>query len=311
MLTSPLYWIGQRASRVLPTGLVIGLLFPALADALSHILSIAMIIPLAIALARIDWQQQFAYLKRWPLMLALVAWVLIACPIIVWLLLTLLPVHEQLDIAAIMAAAAPPVTACAAIALFLKLDAAIVVVTTVLTMLVVPIVLPPLALELLGISINISLFQLSLRLAGFIFAAFFMAFLLKQFMGQQRIQQHSQLMDGIAVVFISLFIIGIMNGVTAIVLERPAYAITTLLMSFAFVIFLQIISAMVFWWLPRKTSLAIAMMCGNCNFGLMYIVLADQASADLLIFYALGQIPMYVLPALQTPVYQHLLTIKR
>ncbi|MGH1487020.1 MAG: hypothetical protein ACRBCI_12470 [Cellvibrionaceae bacterium] len=307
MLTVLLQSIGQHASKILPSGIIIGLLLPPLASIFSNIMSIAMIIPLSIALARIDWQQQFDYLKRWPLMLGLVSWVLIACPVIVWAVLLLAPVNQQLDMAAVMAAAAPPVTACAAIALFLRLDAAIVVVTTVLTMVVVPLVLPPLALKLLSIEINISLIELSLRLSMFIFASFFIAFILKKIMGDEKITQHRQVMDATAVIFITIFIIGIMDGVAAIIIDNPTYAITTTLMSFAVVIFLQVISGLVFWWLPRKTALAIAMMCGNCNLGLMYLVLANQAEINLLIFYSLGQIPMYFLPALQTPIYQKLL----
>jgi BASS family bile acid:Na+ symporter len=307
LLFYPLLWLGRHASKVLPAGLFIGLLIPPLAQWFSHLLAPAMIIPLSIALARIDWQQQFDYLKRWPLMLTLASWVLIGCPVIVWTLLSFVPIPEQLNTAAVMAAAAPPVTACAAIALFLGLDAAITVVVIVLTMIVVPLILPPLALELLAIQINISLIELSLRLGAYIFTAFIIAAAIKRFMGTEKINQHKQLMDAIAVIFITVFIIGIMDGVSDVIIDNPAYAITTTITAFGLVIFLQILSGVIFWRLPRKTCLAIAMMCGNCNLGLMYLVLADQASIDLLIFYSLGQIPMYVLPAIQTPLYKWLL----
>ena len=307
MITTLLTWIGAHASKALPIGLVIGIAFPPIASSLQPILALSITVPLVIALARVDWQQQLDYLKRWQLMLALVIWVLVVCPVSVWLLLLLIPIHPSLDIAAVMVAAAPPVTACAAIALFLRLDVAIVVVTTVLTMLVVPLILPLLSLELLNIQIQVPLFELSLRLAGFIFVAFSLALITKKLMGTPKIQQHAEIMDGIAVIFISFFIIGVMDGVTAIIIEQPLYIVTTLLMSFIFILFLQVISAAAFWSLPRKTSLAIAMMCGNCNMGLMYLVLADQSSIDVLLFFSIGQIPMYVLPALQTPLYQRLL----
>lgn len=315
MIYSSLTLIGQHASKALPVGLLVGLLLPQIASALNPFLAISLIIPLVIALARIDWQEQYNHLKRWRLMVVLSAWILLICPLAVWTILNVVGnqfIHqsiEPLTIAAVMAAAAPPVTACAAIALFLRLDAAIVVVATVLTMVLVPLTLPPLALVLLDISIKASLFELSGRLAAFIFAAFAFALLLKKSLGEPRIEQHANMLDGLAVVFIACFIIGIMDGVTGVVLKQPFYALITFFTSAGFILFLQLISAAAFWRLPRKTCLAIAMMSGNCNLGLMYLVLSDQFAIEVLLFFSIGQIPMYLLPALQTPLYRRLLDV--
>ena len=311
MLYSLLTLAGRHASKALPTGLLIGLALPPVAAALNPILAIALIVPLVIALARIDWQEQYNHLKHWQLMVAVCAWVLLVCPVVIWSVLFMLKSQYQeltaLTSGAVMAAAAPPVTACAAIALFLRLDAAIVVVTTVLTMILVPLTLPPLALELLDITITVSLLELSGRLAAFIFAAFVLALVLKKTLGNERITTHSDMIDGIAVIFIAAFIVGIMDGVTDVIMHQPLYALLTLLVSFGFILFLQAITAAAFWSLPRRTCLAIAMMSGNCNLGLMYLVLVDQFAIDVLLFYSIGQIPMYLLPALQAPLYRRLL----
>jgi BASS family bile acid:Na+ symporter len=314
MLYSLLTLTGRHASTALPVGLVLGLAVPSFASALKPLLVLSLIVPLVIALARIDWQEQYNHLKHWQLMIAVCIWVLLVCPLAMWGCLVLLesrhPEIASLTIATVVAAAAPPVTACAAIALFLRLDAAIVIVTTVLTMVLVPLTLPPLALELLDITITVSLFELSGRLAAFIFAAFALALVVKNVLGKRHIERHLEMIDGIAVIFITCFIIGIMDGVTEVIFKQPWYALLTLLISFGFILFLQGISAAVFWSLPRKTCLAIAMMSGNCNLGLMYLVLSDQFSIDVLLFYSIGQIPMYLLPALQTPLYRHLLSNK-
>ncbi len=307
MLVRFLDWIGLHASKSLPAGLVIGLLFPAAANSLNSFLSVSLIVPLMIGLAKVDWKEAYYHLKRWKLMVWLILWMLVACPIVIWLFLLIIPINSALSTAAVITAAAPPLTACIAIAIFMKLDAAIVVVATVETMLIVPLTLPPITLELSGIIIEKSAIELSLFLAAFIFTAFIIALVTKKTIGEKRLKKYSHTLDGIAVIFISCFIVGIMDGVTAIILERPVYVLITLLFSTGFVIFTQIISAAIFWKLPRKTSLAIAMMCGNCNLGLVYLLLVDQASIDLLLFFSVGQIPMYLLPALQTPIYQRLL----
>jgi BASS family bile acid:Na+ symporter len=64
---------------------------------------------------------------------------------------------------------------------------------------------------------------------------------------------------------------------------------------------LYIIAALIFWRMGPRTAMAIGLVSGNCNMGLMYLVLADQAPLDLLIFFAIGQIPMYFFPALLAP----------
>jgi BASS family bile acid:Na+ symporter len=45
-------------------------------------------------------------------------------------------------------------------------------------------------------------------------------------------------------------------------------------------------------------------MTGNCNMGLVLVALAGNAPFDTVMFFALGQIPMYTLPALLMPLYR-------
>jgi BASS family bile acid:Na+ symporter len=48
-------------------------------------------------------------------------------------------------------------------------------------------------------------------------------------------------------------------------------------------------------------------MTGNCNMGLVMVALADKADFDVIVFFAMAQIPMYMLPALLRPIYRRLL----
>ncbi len=48
-------------------------------------------------------------------------------------------------------------------------------------------------------------------------------------------------------------------------------------------------------------------MAGNCNMGLVLVTLAGGADADTAMFFAVGQLPMYTLPMLLTPLYRRLL----
>jgi len=306
---SLLDWIGTRASKALPVGVVLGIAFPQLAEWCKEVMLPALAIPLIITIVRIHWEHQLRYLRRWPLLVLLTVWVLLACPLLTWFVLQAVPMHRPLESAMILAAAAPPLASGAAIALFLGLDAAVIIVGTVFSMFFVPFVLPPMALLLLGLEIKISLLAFTGRLMGLVFGAFLAAFLVKRLLGEARIERWAMPMDGVSVILISVFIVAIMCGVTEMGLQRPGYVALSAAMSFALVIGLQAVGTGAFWFMGRSTALAVGLMSGYCNMGLMYLVLGDGADLDLLVFFGLGQIPMFVLPSLTGRLY-HLVLVE-
>jgi bile acid:Na+ symporter, BASS family len=101
-----------------------------------------------------------------------------------------------------------------------------------------------------------------------------------------------------------------MRGVSDLFLEEAKFVWLTLGVSSGLIVSLYVISTMLFWRLGSSTAMAIGLASGNCNLGLMYLVLADQAPLDVLIFFAIGQIPMYCLPTLFKPLIHYLLHCK-
>ena len=299
--------IRRRASLVLPACILLGLLVPPLASALQSWMYAAFVIPLMISIARLEWSGQWQMLKRWPLMLLLSAWVLVASPVVVWVLVRMLPVPESLSIALVLAAAAPPLSACGALALLLRLDGNLAVVGTLLTMALCPLTLPPLALWLLGLELDIALSAFMGRLALIVSLAFGGAYLLKRWRGQAHIDQHADQFDGVAVLFIGLFTVGIMDGVTALVLDDPIQVLLALLMITLVVYGLNALGSLLFFSIARPTALAVGLISGQVNLGLLYITLNDQLPLAALSVFAIGQIPLYLLPTLERPVAQRLL----
>lgn len=305
-ISASLGFLGKHASKVLPAGIVFGLLLPPLATALRPLLVPALFIPLTLSLVRIRTQQLQQSVGNWRLIGLLSLWILAFRPMTVWLALHAMSLPEPIAKAALITAAAPPVTACAAIALFLGIDAAIVVVLTVTTMLLVPLTLPPVVYYLAGLHIEADISLISLRLACFIFAAFIAALILKKWLGQVRIQKNKSMLDGVSVISIGIFIIGIMHGVTDIILARPGFVLLVLLVATLLLLALYLLATLLFWRLGPKTALGIGLASGNGNMGLMYLILVDQANLDLLVFFAIGQIPMYFLPSLLGPLINRL-----
>ncbi len=299
--------LGRHASSILPIGVMVGILAPGLAESLQPLLAPALLVPLTLSLVRIGTPQLRSSLLRWRWLVLLSIWILILRPVAVWLFLQPVTLPDALVQATLLAAAAPPVTACAAIAIFLEIDAALAVMVTIATMLMVPLSLPPMMYYLADLQIKADLWQVSLRLASFIFTAFLLAAVIKKWLGPTRVHRNAATLDGISVIFIGLFIIGIMHGVTDKFFQQPWYVFQTFMVSTLLVLGLYIIATFMFWRLGPRTAMAIGLVSGNCNMGLMYIIMVDQATLDLLIFFAIGQIPMYFLPSLLAPMINRLL----
>lgn len=306
LLLAVLNWLGAHAPKLLAAGVGIGLLLPDLASLVRPALPAFIILPLAIALMRIDWADMANYGRRLPLLALLSGWMIVASPILTWLLLKPTPLPEPLITGIVLMAAAPPIVSAAGMALILKLEAAVAVVVTVATMWLLPLVLPPLALLLLGLEIDISVGDFMLRLALFVVGAFAIGGVGRLLLGPARIQRLAQPFDGLFVLFMVLFAIAIMDGVAAELAVRPGYVLLATAMGFLFNIGLQVAGAAAFWWLGPRTALSVGLMSGNCNMGLMVVVLADKADFDTVIFFAMAQVPMYTLPALLLPLYRRL-----
>lgn len=288
-----------NAGTVMPACIVIGMILPSIADRLNDWLYPAFIVPLMLSITRLEWAGQWRTLKRWPLMILASAWVLFGAPFLVWIALRGVAIPSPLFIALVLAAAAPPLTASGALAFFLRLDASLAIVATMLTMALTPFTLPPLALYLLGLELNIDLLDFMSRLAFVISVAFAGAYLIKFVFGQPRIDHHADFFDGIGLGFIGLFIIGLMSGVPELVHSQPAWVLLCLLSTALLVFFLNALGLMLFYSVQRSTALAIGLISGQANFGLLYLVLQDQVSAMVLSVFAIGQIPLYILPGLE------------
>lgn len=288
-------------------GAFVGLALPPLADLVRPLLVPLLLVPLTIALVRLDWRALAAYGRR-PLLIAMIAaWLLLACPLAVWAIARELPLPPALGTAVVLMAAAPPIVSSPAIALFLGLDAALTLVVVLATTALVPFTLPPLALGLLGLDIAIGRVEFMLRLAAFVGVAFAVAMVARRVLGAPWLARHGRALDGISVLNLVLFVIGIMAGVTDVLWARPQVVALTLLVAFVANVVLQIAGAIVAWPLGRPAALAMGWMTGNCNMGLVLVTLADKADFDVILFFAVAQIPMYVLPGLLTPLYRRLL----
>ena len=296
--------MGAHAARFLAAGVFLGLIFPPLATLLKPLLAPSVALLLSVAMVRIDWSLVLRHGKRLHLSLLVLFWLTAGSAVLMWGICRLLDVPPAFTTALVLMAAAPPVTSSIAIAQLVRLDAALVLLGTLTATLVVPLTLPPVSLELLGLPIEMSLAELSGRLALMVGGAVAVSLMLRKWLGAEGLTRHGTTIDGVTVVLMLTFGIAIMDGVTDAAFADPEFVLTTVAISFAANIFLQIAGIAAFCWLGWRGAVSMALPSGSRNMGLLLSVLGTSAAPESALYLAIGQLPIYMLPAILTPLYR-------
>lgn len=306
-----LAFLGRHGPRALFLGVFLGIAVPDLAALARPLLGPAVVLLLLLALLRVDWQAMGAVVRRPWLCGLLLAWVLLVSPLVMAVVLLAIPLPEALKTALVLMSAAPPIVGGAAIAMLIGLDGALAVVIALSATLLAPLTLPPLSLLLLGLELEIGLLAFMGRLAAIVLAAFAGALLLRRLVGVPRLRAAAVHLDGMVVLVMLVFAVAIMDGVTATLLSRPGTVALWLLAAFLANPALQLITVLAFRPLGMKQALTAGLLAGNCNMGLLIAALPEGAEFDVVLYFALAQLPMYMLPALALPVYRRLIGGRR
>jgi len=301
-----LAFAGRHATAFMAVGVLLGLVVPPLATLARPLLIPTLLIPLALALVRLDWSAAAAWRRRPGVVALLLLWILVVSPILVWLLtraLGAVAFPEPLSQALVLMAASSPIVSNVALALLLGLDAPLAVVVVLAGTALVPLTLPIAAETLVGVSLEMPLVEFMARLMALVGSAFAAAWLIRRIVPAAALEARRDLLDGLTVLNLLLFGLAIMDGVTAYAFERPGYVALAIVAAYAFNLMLQALTFAAFRHLGTTRALTVALLAGNCNMGLVLVALEGRASFDVTVFFALAQIPMYTLPALLRPLY--------
>lgn len=299
--------IAGLATWLMASALVVGYVLQPVAEFFRPYILHSMIILLAIAMVRLDVDKLRAYARRPLVITAIVIVNLIAAPVLMWVLILPTTIPAGLEQGLILMAAAPMISSAIAIATILELDAALAVAAMVSTYAVVPFTLPTLSVWLIGLDLGVSIFEMFIRLFATIGIPAAIAFVLRRWVfSKGTLATNARAIDGLGVVFVVIFCLGIMDGLQAYAVGRLDYVFGTLCAAFAANISMQILGTVLFLKMGRREALTIGLVTGNTNLGLVMVILADKASPDLIAYFVLGQVPMYFLPVVALPIYRRL-----
>jgi BASS family bile acid:Na+ symporter len=299
-----LAWLGRHGSSVIAAGVFVGLAVPPFAALLKPLLVPAIVGPFLVALIRLDWQRLTAHLGRPAATGLALVWLLVLSPLLVHALAGALALAPALHGGLVLMAAAPPLMASGALALMLGLDVALAVVVTTLATALMPFTVPAIALHLLGIEIDIAVGELMLRLGLVVGGCFVVALALRRLLPAGFARRHAEPLDGLAVLGLLTFSIAIMDGATVMLLAAPGFVLSCVVAVYGLNLGLQVLGAVLFARAGARHALTLGLCSGNANLGLLLAALADRAGAELLVFVAAAQLPIYTLPMIQRPLYR-------
>jgi BASS family bile acid:Na+ symporter len=302
-----LAFLGRHAGLVLAAGILIGIFVPVLAAWAAPLLIPSIVLLLIVALVRLDGRALLGMLGRPWAAVVVTIWILLISPTLMGVAVSIIEPAPKLGTAMVLSAACPTIMSAIAFAFMLGLDAVLVTIVVFSAMFLVPFTLPPLALMLLGLKLDIDLLTFMARLIAITGGSLLVALAIRAVVARAAIERHREMLDGAAVAGLLIFAVAIMDGVGAAALARPGYFTATLIAAFGANIGLQAAAFLAFLWLGRKRAVAAALVSGNRNMGLLLAALGAAADFDVVLYLALGQIPVYITP-LCRPIYRRLLS---
>jgi BASS family bile acid:Na+ symporter len=305
-ITTLLEWMARRGGVLLMGCVFVGVALPPLAALLRDTLTVTVAGLMTLVLLRIDLGQVLAYLRRPLLVGALLVWLLIACPLIAWALVRAVGLEGPLGAALVIMATGCAATSSPAFARLVGLDASISLVVAVLSTLLVPFTAPPLALGLMGIDLAISVQGLMARLALIVGLPLLLSLLIRRLVAPPRLAAWSGRVDGMVVLLLVIYGIGVMDGMQAMLLAEPAWVAGGIALAFLGNFGLNLLTTLATLPAGRGVALAAGLLSGNRNMALYLAVLPAATDSRILLYFALCQFPLFLSPMLLRPIYDRL-----
>lgn len=301
---SALGWIGKHGAAAVAISVVIGMLLPSFSALARPYLSEAVFVLLVLAFLRVDGAAVVRRIKRPLLLAAASGWMLLVLPLGAFGLAHLTGLNElgpDFMMAMFIATAAPSVMSAPAFIYLMGLDGALSLTVLVCGVVLTPLTAPFIGALMLGPGLPLTALGLSVQLFSLLAGSWVTAWLIRKLAGRARIDAARHQIDGVNVLVLFFFAIAAMDGVAVSFLERPLF--TTGLAALTFVLaFTQIgLTLLVFSPASRADAFVIAHSSGARNMGLLVAALGGTLPDGAWLWFALAQLPIYMLPYILRP----------
>lgn len=303
-----LAWIGRQGTRALAASIFLGLAVPQLAVYVKPYLGETVFVLLLFSYLRTDPAAFRGYLRAPGLAIAGALWVMVALPLMFGTLYavtgarTLVP---DLYTILILHIAVAPITSSAAFAALMGLDVALSLLTLIITSALSPLTTVAFSYLFLGTSL-FSPIDLGVKLFFFYAAAGGSAYVIRRFAGQAWIERQKEPIDGLNVIALFVFAIVAMESVPRHVIADPLFALGL----FGFIVVLTAalvaLTILAFWRQGTGVGLVIGLTAAFRNLGVIMAAIGATLPDVVWFYFALVQVPIYILPGLLKPLARRL-----
>jgi len=298
-----LEWSALHGAALLAGSIFAGLFLPPLAALLRDVITPIVFLLMVLVLLRVDPAQVVAYLRRPVLVVALLVWLLVACPLLAWGAVSAMGISGPLAAAFVITATGCAATSSPAFARLVGLDGEIALVVAVISTLLVPFTAPPLALGLMGIDLAISVGGLMLRLGLLVGLPLLLSIAIRRVVAKERLNHWGRAVDGAVVQLVVLYGFGVMDGVLAKLLAEPGFVLGGLALAFGGMLALNAVTVLAFAGFGQRLALSAGLMSGNRNMALYLAVMPAATDPRIMLFFVLCQFPLFLSPFLLKPIY--------
>ncbi len=299
-----LAWLGRQGTRALAFSVFVGIALPPLSAVLKHVFVEALLALLTLAFLRVDPQSLLAQFRKPGLVIAASLWTLLAVPALICgtaIGLGLPQASEAIYLALVLQAVAPPIIGSPALAALMGLDAALSLATLIVATATTPLTVPLLASLFAGATLEISPFWLGLKLLAMLGGTALVAFAIRRIMGAACVARKSGAIDGLSVIALFVFAIGLMDGVGGHILRQPLLVAGLTIFVYALSAALIVVTCLLFHRAGRSAALALGLAVGSRNTGLMVAAAGGAVPELTWLYFAVAQFPIYTLPQLLKP----------
>ena len=303
-----LSWAGRHGTLLAAAAIFVGLAVSPLSAAVKPYLGEAIVVMLTLAFLRVDPAELRGHFTRPGLIAAATLWVMLIVPAVLGILFLSLGVDQSMPglfFMLVLQMSAPGLMSSPALAALLGLDVALTLASLIVSSAITPLTASLFTHIFLGAAL-ISPFDFGLKLFLIIAGCAFVAAVIRRIAGRTFIDAQRERIDGLSVIAMSSFAIAAMDGVVDHFIADPLLVVELTALAFALALGLIAITALVFLRAGRARALAIGLIAGNRNVGLM-LAATGFAVPDLAwLFFALAQFPIYLLPHLLKPLARRL-----
>lgn len=313
LIVSGLAFLGRHATTMMAVGVFSGLAFPGVTVHLQPWLTEMVWVLMFVSMVHIDWADVMGHIRRPFLLGVTLVWMLALAPVLMWLLVRDSGLSPGLVAAMVLTAASCPLMSTPAVGMVIGLDGAFLLLVLIAETFLVPLTLPVVSSAL--VDIPLSTLDLMGRLAALVASTFAAAVIVQRILGKTRLESWRQPLHGVSVILLVGFAAGLMAGVPQAFRDNPDHVVFVTALSFAVYVGLQLAGAGAFavvgrvlgrdW--DRVKVLSASFASGNRNLAILIAVLLPAIDPDTMLYFMVGQFPIYLMPAVWRQVAKRLL----